>query len=151
MSSSGELSESQQGGTGEVGARDHILSHLPSSDVPSHGLPSAVDGEELRRRLGEARARTQKLISDYVVSCVRLNREIARRREVAADRDQIRSELGACVARYALLLRAMGEPPERTLVMIKTAFNEAAPHQNDDNRAVLEDIVKWVVNAYYAA
>jgi hypothetical protein len=49
------------------------------------------------------------------------------------------------------LLRALGEPPERTLVVVKTAFSEAAPRQDDNNRAVLEDIVKWVVDAYYAA
>jgi hypothetical protein len=77
--------------------------------------------------------------------------ELASQREAAAVRAEIRSELSESVIRYAILLRALGEPPERTLVVIKTAFSEAAPHQDDDNRAVLEDIVKWVVDAYYAA
>jgi hypothetical protein len=142
MSSSGEFSESQIGGAGEVATRDNSFSRLSSS--------KPADGDELRRRLAEARARTQELISHYVDSCSRLNMELASQREAAAVRAEIRSELSASVIRYAILLRALGEPPERTLVVIKTAFSEAAPHQDDDNRAVLEDIVKWVVDAYYA-
>ena len=151
MWTSGEFSESQKKGAGEVGARDETLSSLSSSSAADRDGPAPVNGEELARRLAEARARTQKLIGDYVVSCMRLNKELARRREMAMARDQVRSELSASVARYAVLLRAIGEPPERALVLIKTAFSEAAPRQDDDHRAMLEDVVKWVVDAYYAA
>lgn len=151
MWTSDEFSQSRKGGAGEVGPRAESLSRLTSSDSADRGFPSPVDGEELRKRLAEARERTQALIGDYVASCMRMNTEVLRRRELAIVRDQIRSELSTSVGRYALLLRMLGEPPERTLVVIKNAFSEAAPHQDDDNRAVLEDIVKWVVHAYYAA
>lgn len=151
MWTSDEFSQSRKGGAGEVGPRGESLSRLTSSDAADRGFPSPLDGEELRKRLAEARKRTQALICDYVASCMRMNVELARRRELAIVREEIRSELSTSVGRYALLLRTLGEPPERTLVVIKNAFSEAAPHQNDDNRAVLEDIVKWVVDAYYAA
>ena len=151
MSSSDEFSESPKGGGGEVAARDSSFSRRSSSNGPIRGAPSPADGDELRRRLAEARGRTQELISHYVDCCSRLTTELTRQREIAAARAEIRSELSASVARYAILLRALGEPPERTLVVVKTAFSEAAPRQDDNNRAVLEDVVKWVVDAYYAA
>ena len=150
MRTSDEFSESRRGRAGEVGSRDTSFSRL-SSNAAEGEILSTIDGAELRRRLAEARARTQTLVSTYVDSCTRLNADRARRRELTMEREQVRSELSASVARYAMLLRALGEPPERTLVLIKNAFSEAAPHQDDDNRAVLGDIVKWVVDAYYAA
>ena len=151
MWTSDEFSQSQKRGAGEVGARETALSRLPSADALDQDVALPRDDQQLARRVVEARARTQELIGDYVRTCARVNTELTRRREAAAERERIRAELRASVARFALLLRALGEPPERTLVLIKTAFSEAAPHQDDDNRAVLEDIVKWVVDAYYAA
>ncbi|HEX4684235.1 MAG TPA: hypothetical protein VH277_16070 [Gemmatimonadaceae bacterium] len=112
---------------------------------------SSIEREELRQRVTEARERTKELIGHYLASCARMNASLARHRETIATREDSRAALSASVARYALLLRALGEPPERTLVLIKNAFSEAAPHQDDDNRAALEDIVKWIVTAYYAA
>ena len=151
MWTSDEFSQSQKRGAGEVGPRERAHSRLSAADTGNQDVASSLDDEELRRRVAEARARTQELIGHYVQTCARLNTELTRRREAAVERDAIRTELSASVARFAVVLRALGEPPERALVLIKTAFSEAAPHQDDDNRAVLEDIVKWVVDAYYAA
>jgi hypothetical protein len=150
MWTSDEFSGSRHAGPGEVGPREDTFARLSASRAEDRPIPSPIDGE-LRRRAAEARARTQALINDYVVCCTRMNAELTRRRELVVARDKIRSELSASIARYAVLLRALGEPPERALVLVKTAFSEAAPHQDDDSRAVLEDIVKWVVDAYYAA
>ena len=149
MRTSDEFSESQKGGTSE--RRADLVARLSALEAGNRETPSSIDIEELRRRLGEAREHTKALIGNYVETCSGLKTALAGRREAAAERDRVRSELSASIARFARLLRALGEPPERTLVLIKTTFSEAAPHQDDDNRAVLEDIVKWVVDAYYVA
>lgn len=151
MGTSNEFSELRKIGAGEFGARERLASHLASSDAGNQGIPTSAETEELCRGFVDARARTKELIVNYVNSCERCNTDRSRRREAMIERQQVLSELSASVSRLALLLRALGEPPERALILIKTAFSEAAPRQDDDNRAVLEDIVKWVVDAYYAA
>ena len=54
---------------------------------------------------------------------------------------------------YVRHLKADGLPPERMLVLVKTAFREAAPPELDpvDARALMEDVVRWSVEAYYDA
>ena len=130
---------------GNAGSRE-----MPS-DVLTPGQSEYVDVATLRQRLDEARSRTKELIAVYLAVRASHHAVMARHRENSAAREETRAMLSASVARYTKLLHALGEPPERALVLIKTAFNEAAPHQDDDNRAALADIVKWVVDAYYAA
>ena len=110
-----------------------------------------LDREQLRLRAAEARMRTMELIARYLALSGRGVTNLERSREALAKIQDDRAALSASVGRYALLLRALGEPPERTLILIKTAFSEAAPHQDDENRAVLESVVKWFVEAYYDA
>ncbi|HEY2376925.1 MAG TPA: hypothetical protein VGH98_13180 [Gemmatimonadaceae bacterium] len=118
---------------------------------PKGAILSARDREELRQRVGEARARTKELVDRYLASSARLTVALARYRESASVREETRAALRDTVAQYAHLLRALGEPPERTLVLIKTAFGEAALHQSDESRAALDEVVKWIVDAYFAA
>lgn len=135
-----DMSESQRSGRREgagVGdSFDDSASPTSAPVTPKVGMLSSIERDELRQRAVEARERTKELIGQYLA---------------AGAREDSRAALSGSVARYALLLRALGEPPERTLVLIKNAFNEAAPHQDEVNRAALEDIVKWIVTAYYAA
>ena len=150
-----ELSESQPTGPREVGrggsSRGESIARSVVAEPSKPGMLSIPEREELRQRVADARMRTKELIALYLASSARLNAALARHREAAGAREDARAALSASVARYALLLRALGEPPERTLVLIKNAFSEAAPLQDEDNRAALEDIVKWIVDAYYAA
>jgi len=149
------MSESQQSarrdgaGFGDSGSDSTSAGLAPDARKPA--VLSHAEVEELRRRAADARERTKELIGQYLRACARMNAALARHREAVSAREDSRAALSASVARYALVLRALGEPPERTLVLIKNAFNEAAPHQDEDNRAALEDIVKWIVTAYYAA
>jgi hypothetical protein len=110
-----------------------------------------VERERLKERAAEARMRTMELISRYLEltahSVQAIAASLAEREKHEADR----AALGASVTRYALLLRALGEPPERTLVLIKSAFSEAAPQPDASHRAMLEQVVRWAVDAYYAA
>lgn len=137
------------------------LSRIERPDVsqtPTHfgGLsPSlippldAAERERLLERASEARMRTMELI--------------ARSLELRADSDEMEPEAGramhdadhaalsASVTKYARLLRALGEPPERALVVIKTAFSEAVPRPDASHRAMLEQVVRWAVDAYFVA
>jgi hypothetical protein len=150
-----DMSESQwsvrRDGAGVGDSRDDSSSQGLAPGAPKPGVLSHAEIEELRRRAADARERTKELIGTYLAACARMNAALARHREAVSAREDSRAALSASVARYALILRALGEPPERTLVLIKNAFSEAAPHQDEVNRAALEDIVKWIVTAYYAA
>jgi hypothetical protein len=150
MSTIDELSKSQTPGRREGGSRVESTTPSALSAKPT-GTLSAAERDELHQHIVEARVRTKELVSLYLASSARPNGSIARRREEASLREETRATLSASVARYAVLLRSLGEPPERTLVSIKTAFTEAAPLQDQDNRAALEDVVRWIVEAYYSA
>ncbi len=132
-------------------ARDELGPQSVRMAPPAKGIIGPAELDDLREHVGEARVRTKELVALYVATSARANAALARHREATAAQEEARTALSSCVARYAALLRALGEPPERTLVLIKSAFNEAAPRQDDDHRAALEDVVKWIVEAYYAA
>jgi hypothetical protein len=65
----------------------------------------------------------------------------------------LRAELRASVTAYARHLRADGLPCERVVVLVKTAVREATPPELDalDARALMEDVVRWSIEAYYHA
>ena len=67
--------------------------------------------------------------------------------------DALRAQLRASVAAYARRLKAEGQPSERMLVLVKTAVREAVPPEFDavEVRELLEDVVRWSVEAYYDA
>jgi len=144
---SGEVRERE----GEVGWREGAHSGRSFPDALTHGVQLPGDHDDLEQCLTDTRARTQALIAEYVESCAKIWTQFARRREEPkATRERIRADLNASIACYARLLRALDKPPERMLVHIKVAFTEAAPHQDDDTRELLEDVVRWAIEAYYA-
>lgn len=125
------------------------LSRLPRADGP---LPPSADAAELARlkeRAVEARMRTMELIARYLQILERGTDAIATSHDGLMHGEADRSALAASVTRYALLLRSLGEPPERTLILIKSVFSEAAPHPDASHREALEQIVRWAVAAYY--
>jgi hypothetical protein len=124
---------------------------LTAGAASSMGPLSAADREQLRQRASEARMRTMELIARYVGLSARGTATLERARDSISRTHEERAALSASVARYAVLLRSLGEPPERTLILIKTAFSEAAPQQDPENREILESVVRWFVEAYYAA
>jgi hypothetical protein len=65
----------------------------------------------------------------------------------------IRAELRASVTAYARHLRTDGVPPERMLVLVKSAVREATPAELDavEARDLMEDVVRWSIDAYYHA
>jgi hypothetical protein len=63
----------------------------------------------------------------------------------------LRAELRAAVTAYVRHLRREGEPPQRMLVLVKDAVGDSLPTQLDqtDRRALLADVVRWSIAAYY--
>ena len=55
------------------------------------------------------------------------------------------------VSRYTRALRADGQPPERVLALVKQAVEPALVGRSTERREVLESVVRWFVEAYYAA
>lgn len=105
---------------------------------------------QLHERVAGARLRFMELTSRYLAWSNRAKEAMRRSREAMLQHEIDLDALCASGARYALLLRAVGEPPERTVILVKTAFAEAAPVEGAENRQTLEAVVKAVVMAYYA-
>ena len=78
----------------------------------------------------------------------------AARQLVAAERpaaDDAEVPLRLEVSRYTRALRADGQPPERVLALVKQAVEPALLGRSTERREVLESVVRWFVEAYYAA
>jgi hypothetical protein len=60
-------------------------------------------------------------------------------------------DLRTSVAAYVRRLRLDGEPPQRMLVRVKGLVGGACPLDMDpgDRRAVVDDVVRWSIHAYY--
>jgi hypothetical protein len=124
------------------------------------GATEATDGigsrGHLQRTLERARAaiRTSGELTADSRSVVARSEELV---GVSAQRVQaslaLRALLRASVTAYARRLHADGVPPQRMLVLVKTAVREATPAQLDpyEARDLMEDVVRWSVEAYYDA
>lgn len=55
------------------------------------------------------------------------------------------------VADYTRVLRDDGVPPERVLALVKAAVTPALAVPMDERRSLMNSIVHWCVEAYYAA
>lgn len=63
-----------------------------------------------------------------------------------------RNALALSVAFYTRALRDAGTPPERTVVLVKTLLDDACGGTNIFDAHVLRaDMVKWCIDAYFAA
>jgi hypothetical protein len=76
-------------------------------------------------------------------------------RDLLKDCERIRGQMRSTVESYANTLRLEGIPPERALVLLKTAMEEGlgGPQARDEPGAdeLLRDGVSWGISAYYAA
>ena len=65
----------------------------------------------------------------------------------------LRAELRASVTAYVRQLKADGMPSERMLVQVKSAVHDATPPELDpyEARELMEDVVRWSIEAYYHA
>ncbi|MDF1504413.1 hypothetical protein [Roseisolibacter sp. H3M3-2] len=124
-----------------------------TSDSPLGGLGSRA---HIRQTLERARAairssKAQTLRSRLVLA----NAEAlagASQRSIEASL-ALRAQLRASITAYVHRLRAEGEPPQRMLVLVKTAMREGTPPELDvfEARELMSDAVRWSIVAYYQA
>lgn len=112
---------------------------------------SSDDFSLLRDRVAAARAQTRTNAERYV----QLRRAVdARReetRELRAQAATLQETFRESVVAYAAALRRTSVPPERAVVLVKSAVIESDSCPDKHNRQVVEEAVRWAVDAYYAA
>lgn len=71
--------------------------------------------------------------------------------ELRAQAATLQETLRESVMAYAAALRCTAVPPERAVVLVKSAVIESDSYPDKHNRQVVEEAVRWAVHAYYAA
>jgi hypothetical protein len=87
----------------------------------------------------------------YVRVCRQCQLTIEASVELRATAQTLREQLRDSVRMYAIELRRDDVLPERVIVLIKSAIGESDPVRDHNHRAVVDDVVRWAVDAYYAA
>jgi hypothetical protein len=112
--------------------------------------------EHVRRTLANARetlaaARTQHARSRSLLA--RAAALLDQGERVVQQSVALRAQLRASVTAYVHSLRAEQLPPQQVLVQVKSAVREATPPELDvvDARELMEDVVRWSIEAYYGA
>lgn len=125
-----------------------------AADFPDRG--SVGSRAHIRQTLEQARATLAAAHGRLGLSEATLHRAGAR--AAASDRAvqeslALRAQLRASVTAYVHRLRADAVPPERMVVLVKEAVLEATPPELDlaQGRALVEDAVRWSIDAYYGA
>ena len=118
---------------------------------PATGRLSEAERRALRERAAQARAAATEAIARYVALMAQSRQRLAtvtrNSTAVSATLDMLRQS----VQRYALL-KANDTPPERMLRLVKEVLAEKLPHSEHeaDTRALVEGVVTWCIEAYYA-
>lgn len=114
------------------------------------------ESEEKRRALMQRLAAASVAAREATERYVEIRREceltVEKTREMLAASDELRAHLRTVVSSYVSLLRRDGVPPERMLVLVKNAVESA--HADLDargRRAIMDEMVRWAVDAYFAA
>jgi hypothetical protein len=112
---------------------------------------SSDDFSHVRDRVAAARAQTRANAERYVQ--VRRTTDATREeaRELRAEAAMLRESLRESVMAYAAVLRGGNVPPERAIVLVKSAISESDSYPDKHNRHAVEEAVRWAVDAYYAA
>ena len=109
------------------------------------------DFPHLRDRVAAARAQTRANAERYVQLRRTADATREEARELRAEAAELRERLRDSVIAYAVALRRTSVPPERAVVLVKAAVMAADFCPDKHNRHVVEEAVRWAVDAYYAA
>ena len=122
--------------------------------MASFGAPNP--DQEYRRaltqRLAAASVAARAATERYVEIRRQCDSTVEESRELLDVSRELREQLRHIVTSYVSILRLEGTPPERVIVQVKTAV-EACDLSLDAKRRrqVMEEVVRWAVDAYYAA
>jgi hypothetical protein len=109
------------------------------------------DSSLLRDRAAAARARARVAAEQYVQLRRRAEAALDEARDLCAQTAELQASLRDSVAAYVSMLRRTDVPPERAIVMVKSAVVESDSYPDKHHRFVVEEAVRWAVDAYYAA
>ena len=125
-------------------------------DVPMRREPASDSAQDVAR---VARERAREL----TVTALRLLLDLDPSSEEAASRcaraAAIRDKLREIVDTHARTMRAMGEPPERVIIVIKAVVDSAVSDLCQEGKSspqlwdtdLRTDVVQWTIAAYYNA
>ena len=145
-----------------IGARDRAVGREGGAGGGAGDEEGAAQGDRLGSR-AHVRATLERARAAIRASRERaaLSRSLLARAETLAgastrvlrESQALRAQLRAYVTAYVRHLKAEGLPPERTIVLVKTAVRDGTPPELDvwEARELMEDVVRWSVEAYYHA
>jgi hypothetical protein len=107
--------------------------------------------QSLGHRAAESREAARVAAEHYVRIRRQCQLTIEASQELRAMAQALRDQLRDSVTMYAVELRREQVLPERVVVLMKSAIGESDTVRDQNHRAVLDDVVRWAVNAYYAA
>ena len=114
-------------------------------------LTGLSEGERgtLGGRADEARAATAAAAE----RCASLAAEVARLNSSSDDKGAALAaalqDLEATTSQFVRVLKLLGTPPERALTLLKEAVTERVPLHSREGRAIMDDVVRWAVRAFY--
>jgi hypothetical protein len=112
---------------------------------------SSDDFTGLHDRAAAARGRFRVAAEQYV----QLRRSVDMTRQGAqallAQATEVRESVRDSVAAYVSVLRRIDVPPERAIVLVKSVVLESDLVPDRHHRQVIQEAVRWAVDAYYAA
>ena len=131
--------------------RDLVESRGGSMTDFGTNFRSSDEFSQLRDRVSAARAQACAIAERYVQ--VRREVETTRReaRELRAEAAELRERFRDSVKAYAATLRGADVPPECAIGLVKSAVIESDWYPDKHQRQVVEEAVRWAVDAYYAA
>jgi hypothetical protein len=133
--------------------RDDRGEPLPdeSADVPPRDPPLG-SREHIQQTLKRARAAIEASKARRSQSQALIARADTTER-LWYESNALCAQLHVSVTAYVRSLRDDGTPPERMVVLVKTAVQEVAAAELDaiDGRSLMEDVVRWSIDAYYDA
>ena len=112
---------------------------------------SSDDSFHNRDRVAAVRAQTRANAERYVQLRRQADATREASRELRAQAEDLRESLRDSVMTYAAVLRGTNVPPERAIVLVKSVVVESVSFPDKHHRHVVEEAVRWAVDAYYAA
>jgi len=119
---------------------------------PHDAVPDREERRALTQRLAAASVAAREATERYVEIRRDCDVTLGESRELLAASRDLREQLRHVVTSYVSMLRLDGTPPERVIVQVKTAMESCALQLDARRRRqVMEEVVRWAVDAYYAA
>ena len=136
---------------------------LPPATPPASGAAPATPTGSTRPATNATADMVERVRAAIASACARQaqSRSLLAQAEAAVsgarrqrqDSAALRAELRASVEVYVRSLRSGGLPAERVVVLVKGVVRDATPDGVDvgDARDLLDDVVRWSIEVYYAA